>query len=142
MKITAPIAGTTKSRAKDVSMAAFFLQDPKYDLEIHLKRWSKRLPGAILFKAAFDKPLLSDRLLSRTKAGIKSARRSDHLNDPQDSLDRIAHGRPRLAVGIGIIGCRFQDPGLAHGLPKICSMFACPVGERQLLSAGHLFHRG
>jgi hypothetical protein len=40
-------------------MATFFLQDPKYDLEIHLKRWSKRLAGAILFKAAFDKPLLS-----------------------------------------------------------------------------------
>jgi hypothetical protein len=59
MKITAPIAGTRKSRANDVSMATFFLQDPKYDLEIHLKRWFKRLAGAILFKAAFDKPLLS-----------------------------------------------------------------------------------
>jgi hypothetical protein len=52
-------------------MAAFFLQDPKYDLEIHHKRWSKRLPGAILFRAAFDKPLLSDRLLSRAKVGLK-----------------------------------------------------------------------
>ena len=29
-----------------------------------------------------------------------------------------------------------------YALPKICGMFACPVGERQLLSADHLFHRG
>ena len=35
MKITAPIAGRTQSKAKEVSMATFFLQDPKYDLEIH-----------------------------------------------------------------------------------------------------------
>jgi hypothetical protein len=71
MKITAPIAGTRQIRAKEVSMATFFLQDPKCDLELHHKRWSKRLPGAILFKAAFDKPLLSDRLLSRAKVGLK-----------------------------------------------------------------------
>jgi hypothetical protein len=62
MKSTAAIAGRRQSRAKDVSMAAFFLQDHKYDLEIHHKRWSKRLHGAILFKAAFDKFLLSDSL--------------------------------------------------------------------------------
>jgi hypothetical protein len=71
MKITAPIAGRRQSRAKEVSMPTFLLQDPKYDLEIHHKRWSKKLPGAILFKAAFDKPLLSDRLLSRAKVGLK-----------------------------------------------------------------------
>ena len=71
MMITAAIAGRRQSRAKEVSIATFFLQDPKYDLEIHHKRWSKRLPGAILFKAAFDKPLLSDRFLSRAKAGLK-----------------------------------------------------------------------
>jgi hypothetical protein len=62
MKITAAIAGRRKSGAKEVSMATFFLQDPKYDLEIHHKRWSKKLPGAILFRAVFDKPLLSNRL--------------------------------------------------------------------------------
>jgi hypothetical protein len=62
MKITAAIDGRRLNRTKEVSMATFFLQDPKYDLEIHHKRWSKKLPGAILFKAVFDKPLLSDRL--------------------------------------------------------------------------------
>jgi hypothetical protein len=60
MKITAPIAGTRQSSVKELSMATFFLQDANYDLEIHHKRWSERRPGAILFKAAFDKPLLSD----------------------------------------------------------------------------------
>jgi hypothetical protein len=60
INITAPIAGRRHSRAKDVSMAPFFLQDPKYDFEIHLKRWSESLSGAILFKAAFDKRPLSD----------------------------------------------------------------------------------
>jgi hypothetical protein len=37
MKITAPIAGRRQNRTKDVSMAVFFLQDPKYDLELHHK---------------------------------------------------------------------------------------------------------
>ena len=60
MKSTAAIAGRRQSRAKDVSIAAFFLQDPKYDLELHHKRWPRRLYGAILFKVAFDKSLLSD----------------------------------------------------------------------------------
>jgi hypothetical protein len=46
MNITTPIAGRRQSRAKDVGMATFFLQDPKYDLEIHQKRWSKGLPGS------------------------------------------------------------------------------------------------
>jgi hypothetical protein len=62
MMITAAIAGRRKSGVKGVSMTTFFLQDPKYDLELHLKRWSKKLPVAILFKAVFDKPLLSNRL--------------------------------------------------------------------------------
>jgi hypothetical protein len=42
---------------------------PEYDLEIHLKRWSTKPLGAILFRAGFDKPLLSERLLTRGKAG-------------------------------------------------------------------------
>ena len=62
MKITAATVGRRENRTKEVSMATFFLQDPKYDLEIHHKRWSSKLPGAILFKAVFDKLLLSDRL--------------------------------------------------------------------------------
>jgi hypothetical protein len=43
-------------------MATFFLQDPKCDLELHLKDGLKDYPGAILFKAAFDKLPLSDGL--------------------------------------------------------------------------------
>ena len=70
-EITAAIAGRRENRTKDVSMPTFFLQDPKYDLEIHPMRWSKKLPEAILFKAAFDKPLLSDRLLGRAKVGLR-----------------------------------------------------------------------
>jgi hypothetical protein len=58
MNITAAINGRRQSGAKDLSMATFFLQDPKYDLEIHHKRWSKKLLGAILFRVAFDKALL------------------------------------------------------------------------------------
>jgi hypothetical protein len=41
-------------------MAPFFLQDPKYDLDYTLEDGLEAYPGAILFKAAFDKPLLSD----------------------------------------------------------------------------------
>jgi hypothetical protein len=67
MNITAPIAGRRQNRARDVDMATFFLQDPKYDLEIHHKRWSRRLPVAILFKAAFDKPLLSNTLFRASR---------------------------------------------------------------------------
>jgi hypothetical protein len=62
MKIAAAIAGRRKSGARGMSMTTFFLQDPKYDLEIHHKRWSRKLPEAILFKAVFDKLLLSNRL--------------------------------------------------------------------------------
>jgi hypothetical protein len=60
MKITAAIAGRRQNRNKDVSMATFFLQDPKYDLEIHHKDGLKACSGAILFKALFDKLLLSE----------------------------------------------------------------------------------
>jgi hypothetical protein len=69
IKIAAAIAGRRQNKAKDVSMTTFFLQDPKCDLELHLRRWSKSLPVAILFKAAFDKPLLSDRLLTGDHPG-------------------------------------------------------------------------
>jgi hypothetical protein len=57
-------------------MTTFFLQDPKRDLGIHHKRWSKRLPGAILFRAAFDKPLLSNRLESQE--AIPTGRKTDY----------------------------------------------------------------
>lgn len=62
MKITAAIVGRRQNSSKEVSMATFFLQDPKCDLDIHLRDGLRNLPGAILFKAVFDKPLLSDRL--------------------------------------------------------------------------------
>jgi hypothetical protein len=68
-KITAAIAGRRENRTKEVSMATFFLQDLKYDLAIHHKRWSKKLHGAILFKAVFDKPLLSDSYLVAQAVG-------------------------------------------------------------------------
>ena len=60
MKIAAAIAGRRKSGARGVSMTTFFLQDPKYDLEIHHKDGLKACSGAILFKELFDQLLLSE----------------------------------------------------------------------------------
>jgi hypothetical protein len=84
MKITAASAGRRENRTK-VSMATFFLQDPKHDLEIHLKRWSKGLPGAILFKGAFDKLLLSN-MDSNHHFHEDTLRRRKSINGSQSSM--------------------------------------------------------
>jgi hypothetical protein len=44
---------------------------PENDLEIHLEDGLKRLAGAILFNVAFDKPVLSNRLLNTATIGLK-----------------------------------------------------------------------
>jgi hypothetical protein len=81
MQITTAIAGRRRSGAKDVSMGTFFLQDPNCDLEIHHKRWFERPPVAISFRVAFDKALLSDRLLHRAKV--------EHADWPRAEYDQL-----------------------------------------------------
>src|SRR5271170_683855 len=78
----------------------------------------------------------AEEILAKLVASTKTSFGLIRRQQPQVRLCRAGQSVVRRVSG------RSDEWGSGRALPKICSVFACPVGERQLFSADNLFHRG